>query len=145
MTLRRICRSSICYDSFEQKQHLSESLQLQVHWGSEQQTNSLFKWSKTVCSLNGPLFKPCLEKRTNSKKFGNQMAFGFRNLFPSNVIFVTEINKLFNSPLTTKLFIWETRLHASYFTLGETKNFCSALVTHFVVGVTYVKTKSSFT
>ena len=32
-----------------------------LQWGSELQTSLVCKWSKTVCSLNGPLFKPCLE------------------------------------------------------------------------------------
>ena len=34
--------------------------------GDLNSTISVFKWSKTVCSSTGPLFKPCLEKQTNS-------------------------------------------------------------------------------
>ena len=37
----------------------------QIQWGSEQQTSSVFKWSKTVHLSNGFLFKPCLEQCTN--------------------------------------------------------------------------------
>ena len=33
----------------------------QVNTVFEKQTSSVFKWSETVCSSNGPLFKPYLE------------------------------------------------------------------------------------
>ena len=56
-------------------------------WGSEEQTSLAFKWSKTVCLLNGLLFKPCLGQPTNShylngKKFGNPMLFGYQTFYP---------------------------------------------------------------
>ena len=35
-----------------------------LQWGSELQNSSVFKLFKTVHSLNGLLFKPCLEQRT---------------------------------------------------------------------------------
>ena len=33
---------------------------MELPQGSEQRTNLVFKWSKTVCSLYGPFFKQCL-------------------------------------------------------------------------------------
>ena len=65
--------------------HLKSSPVFRYSGRSEQLTSLEFKWSKTVCSSNGLLFKPCFEQRTNTvgaripNMFGFWMVAGIQN------------------------------------------------------------------
>ena len=51
------CMASIEYEVQKNKIAITLPIQIQLQWGSEYRTSLVFKWSKVVQKLNGPLFE----------------------------------------------------------------------------------------